>query len=61
MGKNQNRKYVEKYGLPADLLDNMLNPSEDAWSPKIALKIQEEIGVVKKKITAWQFLLYSQA
>lgn len=48
MGKNQNRKYVEKYGLPADLLDNMLKLSEDAWSPKIALKIQEEIGVVKK-------------
>lgn len=47
-GEKNNSKYIKKYGLSLDLLDNMLNPSEYSWSPKIVLKIQDEIGGVKK-------------
>lgn len=47
-GEKNNSKYIKKYGLSLDILGNMLNPSEYSWSPKIVLKIQDEIGVVKK-------------
>lgn len=41
-------KYIKKYALSPELLNIMLNPSEGSWSSRIALKVQEEIGVVQK-------------
>jgi len=48
MGEKNPSKYMKKYGLSPDLLDNTLSPSNDSQNSEIAIKTQEEIGVVKK-------------